>query len=299
GEIDQAFQHRFLAANRGPGGGRLISIFNYMLALAIVAKTGRLEHTRGAQPGDGAVQGGQLGHMLERCRGETGGGEEILLPAAMLGHVQHAAVGAHQCMLGRGGGRGERHVLELEGDYIHGGCEIGDRGGVLIIGDHYPISDLAGWRIRARRQRVHAIVHAPRRQRQHAPQLAAAEDADAGARQDRATHGSCSLCTLSACAARKSARRRRRLGRVTASCATANKAALRAPESPMAKVAVGTPLGICTIDNSESSPCSARLCTGTPSTGSNVWAATMPGKWAAPPAPAMITSRPRSAAVVA
>ena len=34
-------------------------------------------------------------------------------------------------------------------------------------------------------------------------------------------------------------------------------------------------------------------------TGSTVWAATMPGRCAAPPAPAMITSRPRSTAVVA
>ena len=38
--------------------------------------------------------------------------------------------------------------------------------------------------------------------------------------------------------------------------------------------------------------CSAALCTGTPSTGSMVCAATMPGRWAAPPAPAMITFRP-------
>ena len=35
---------------------------------------------------------------------------------------------------------------------------------------------------------------------------------------------------------------------------------------------------------------------GTPSTGSHVCAAIMPGRWAAPPAPAMITCTPRSAA---
>ena len=38
---------------------------------------------------------------------------------------------------------------------------------------------------------------------------------------------------------------------------------------------------------------SAFDCTGTPSTGSAVFAAVMPGRWAAPPAPAMMTSRPR------
>src|SRR6185295_741713 len=50
-----------------------------------------------------------------------------------------------------------------------------------------------------------------------------------------------------------------------------------------------------TIDSSESRPLSAALCTGTPITGSTVCAATIPGRWAAPPAPAMITSMPRAA----
>ena len=47
---------------------------------------------------------------------------------------------------------------------------------------------------------------------------------------------------------------------------------------------------------SESMPLSALDCTGTPKTGSAVLLAHMPGKWAAPPAPAIITSRPRPAA---
>ena len=36
--------------------------------------------------------------------------------------------------------------------------------------------------------------------------------------------------------------------------------------------------------------------TGTPITGSGVTEASMPGRWAAPPAPAMITCSPRPAA---
>ena len=57
----------------------------------------------------------------------------------------------------------------------------------------------------------------------------------------------------------------------------------------MARVPTATPLGICTIDSRLSRPDNERLCTGTPSTGSGVMAAIMPGRWAAPPAPAMIT----------
>ena len=69
-----------------------------------------------------------------------------------------------------------------------------------------------------------------------------------------------------------------------------------APASPMANVATGMPAGICTIDSSESSPPRCRLGTGTPSTGTIVLAASIPGRWAAPPAPAMIARSPRPAA---
>ena len=69
-----------------------------------------------------------------------------------------------------------------------------------------------------------------------------------------------------------------------------------APARPMASVATGTPAGIWTMDRSESTPRSAFDSTGTPRTGSGVFAAVMPGRCAAPPAPAMITPRPRPAA---
>ena len=61
----------------------------------------------------------------------------------------------------------------------------------------------------------------------------------------------------------------------------------------------GIPAGICTIECSESTPERARVCTGTPITGRVVSEATIPGRWAAPPAPAMITLKPRPAAASA
>ena len=45
------------------------------------------------------------------------------------------------------------------------------------------------------------------------------------------------------------------------------------PACPIAKVATGTPAGICTIESNESTPFSTRLSTGTPSTGNTVCAA--------------------------
>jgi hypothetical protein len=68
---------------------------------------------------------------------------------------------------------------------------------------------------------------------------------------------------------------------------------------PIASVPTGTPPGICAIESRLSSPDSALLSTGTPSTGSGVIAAAIPGRCAAPPAPAMISFSPRDFAPVA
>jgi len=84
-----------------------------------------------------------------------------------------------------------------------------------------------------------------------------------------------------------------------ASCAIANNAALAAPASPMAKVATGMPFGICTIDNKESWPLRYFDGTGTPRTGMVVFAANIPGRCAAPPAPAIMQHKPLVFAVTA
>src|SRR6478735_12315176 len=62
---------------------------------------------------------------------------------------------------------------------------------------------------------------------------------------------------------------------------------------PIATVATGMPPGIWTIDSRESMPSRYFSGTGTPITGSGVTEASMPGRWAAPPAPAMTTDSPR------
>jgi len=60
----------------------------------------------------------------------------------------------------------------------------------------------------------------------------------------------------------------------------------------IAIVATGQPRGICTIDNKLSKPLSFFVSIGTPITGKEDKDATMPGKWAEPPAPATITPKP-------
>ena len=61
----------------------------------------------------------------------------------------------------------------------------------------------------------------------------------------------------------------------------------------MAIVATGMPLGICTMESRESMPFKALLRMGMPITGRVVKAAAIPGRCAAPPAPAMTMPTPR------
>ena len=79
----------------------------------------------------------------------------------------------------------------------------------------------------------------------------------------------------------------------------AKSAAFVAPASPMAKVAVGIPAGIWTIERRESIPFKHLDLTGTPKTGMVVMEAVIPGKCAAPPAPAIMHFKPLDSAVFA
>ena len=157
------------------------------------------------------------------------------------------------------------------------------------------VGDLAGRRVVLGRERVDAVAEAAGGHGEHAAELAAAEHADGRRREEsaRSRERIAAHRTSAAISSRYACSFARSSGRDVARMATASSPALAAPDAPIATVATGTPFGICTIDSSESRPFSAALCTGTPITGSTVCAATMPGRCAAPPAPAMITSRPR------
>jgi hypothetical protein len=84
-----------------------------------------------------------------------------------------------------------------------------------------------------------------------------------------------------------------RAGSERARIAAASRAAFDAPALPIASAPTGMPAGICTIDSSESSPCSAFDWIGTPRIGNVVFDAMTPARCAAPPAPAMMILSPR------
>src|SRR5262245_1605516 len=205
------------------------------------------------------------------------------------------------------------NVLELEGDHIDRVGETLQRVFVLIGRHGRGAGDLRRRRVRIGAIDVAAIAEPRRRHRRHAAQLAAAHDADRRARRkDLAAIGAgegrrhhlrtgrahaLRPAGLSATAAVCFCRRWSSALAIFLSCSAnteaASSAALMAPASPIASVPTGMPAGICTMESRLSMPLSSRLSTGTPNTGSAVIEAVMPGRCAAPPAPAIITFKPR------
>src|SRR6202008_4175384 len=122
-------------------------------------------------------------------------------------------------------------------------------------------------------------------ERQHVPELPAAQNPDGHARVPffaavvfastpnarAAAFGSALARTRSVCASRYFRYASRTSGCFTPRIAAASKAALIAPALPTARVPTGTPPGICAIERSESSPRSVFDSTGTPSTGRTVF----------------------------
>src|SRR5204863_2654997 len=143
------------------------------------------------------------------------------------------------------------------------------------------------------------------RESEHVAELSTAEDADGHARLPfffaggGAMEGSGLARTRPVCSVRSFRKASRMAGYFAPRMAAARSAALTAPDLPMASVPTGTPLGICAMERSESRPLRAFDSTGTPRTGRTVFDAVIPGRCAAPPAPAMMTSMPRFSALEA
>src|SRR5690242_21934410 len=102
-------------------------------------------------------------------------------------------------------------------------------------------------------QHDHPISHSAGLQGEHSAQLTTAENAEGGARQNHERSGNLKLRMRCSWVRRNSDSRSASSESPTASMAIAKSAALPAPALPMAKVATGTPAGICTMESRERS----------------------------------------------
>ena len=296
-EIDEAFEDAGRVLQRAPGGDRIAAFRDLGLALAVIAKPAGLQHGRQAGQRDAV---GQLRRAVDRRvrRGrDLQRADEILFDQPVLRRLQHLRVGQDRLAPGEKGRGLRRHVLEFIGDDVDGAGKAAERGLVVICGAGAGVHHVKGAGILFRRIDVAAQSRAAPLQARACGQLPAAENADgrAGFRADRVLSALSSACaTALVCRLRQASSRLASLPSESASTAAASSAALIAPALPMASVPTGMPPGICMIESSESLPSSACVLIGTPNTGSGVSDAAMPGRCAAPPAPAMITLKPFS-----
>ena len=125
--------------------------------------------------------------------------------------------------------------------------------GIGVIGAGDAVHDIESGRVGRRRKDV-ALEAEPRRgQRQHAAELAAAQNPDRGfglQNRRRLAHAPSFGCsaTLSVWRCRQASSRLPSVGSLSASTLAASNAALTAPAGPMASVPTGTPGGICTME---------------------------------------------------
>jgi len=121
-------------------------------------------------------------HRRVRRRGNAELGDEILFDQAILRDLQNLRIGQHlpaPAEQGRGLGR---HVFEFVGDDVDRGGKPRQRPLIVIRSAGGERRHLEGAGVLLRRIDV-ALEAEPRRgKRQHAPELAAAENADGGAR---------------------------------------------------------------------------------------------------------------------
>src|SRR5690606_24240589 len=221
--------------------------------------------------------------------------EQALLDEAVLCGLDRARGRIDRRVPGGGLERGRRHVLDLDRQRVDLPRERFDGRNVAELGGHEPC-DLCTRRIGAAIEQHALDAERMAREREHSAELPGPDDADR--RQLHSdSRGSGFSSTAAVCCLRKRSSSAAMLSCLFARIAQAKRAALIAPGRPIASVPTGTPAGICAIDSSESMPFKAFERIGTPSTGRLVFAAVMPGRCAAPPAPAMMTSMPRDAAV--
>src|SRR5690606_1213456 len=288
------------------------------LSPAIVAAAGALHDEGDRQlPGQGLqpVRVFDLAHEAQRKAVRV---QPTLLPGAVLHHLDDVATGpdgdALRCRVQALG----RDLLDLEGEHVALEGELARPGRILELGAQAALDDRPGGAVGIRVEHGDAVAQVTRGQGHHAAELTAAEDAEGGAGEDGhvgrprcgvvaapAAMGPAALqssrweSTSSRRASRQAWRRSRSAASWRARMLAAWKAALMAPAFPMAWVPTGVPFGIWTIDISASTPARMVVGTGTPRTGRRVLLATIPGRCAAPPAPAMRTRSPRPAASVA
>ena len=187
-------------ADGAAGSRQLGGVAHAALPLAVVPEAGGLDDRRVADLLRHRIVGGSAGgaHGARRSRQRTPRrdrkprvAEELLFRAAILRRREHLGAGTHHAVTGGSRHRRAGQVLELEGQQVDAGGKRADRAGVVVAAHHFARRHLAGGRPALVGVYLHPVAKRRRRAGEHAPELAAAQDADGGPRQDRIRRGRC------------------------------------------------------------------------------------------------------------
>ena len=189
-----------------------------------------------------------------RSHGKTLIAQPVFLLDPVLHHGQDLSARAHRGMAGCGIERGQGDLLDLQRDHVAAARQVSSRAGIVPRAHKAGIHHKTGGARRVGVHYLHPVAQRTRSHGGHAAQLTTAQDADGRALNNRCHPGSSASSTSRLRACRQARSRLPSSGSLTARMATASNAALAAPGLPMARVATGTPLGICTMESRESIP---------------------------------------------
>ncbi len=256
-ERHERFEDTGLAADVAPCGFRIAAVLDRRLAFAVVAVTARLQHRRFADALDRCRQIARRGDRGKRRGTDAEAGDEVFLGKPILRNRQDFRIRQNRNARGKKRRGLRRHVLEFISDDVDIGGKAVERFGVGVIGPRRAIDDIE--RRRVGRGREHVTLEAEPRccQRQHAAELAAAENADGragfehgrgGVRRWAHAPSFGASATAAVWFARQVSSRLPSAGSLSANMLAARSAALIAPARPIASVPTGTPGGICTME---------------------------------------------------
>jgi hypothetical protein len=154
------------------------------LPFAIIAEAGRLEDETAGGLDFGRHLRGASRLLIWRHR-DAEIANEALFDQAVLRHGECRGTGTQRLQAGEDLGGAGRDVLELVGDDVDLSGEGGERRLVVIGGDGLVRGDLEGRALRIGTVDVGPEAEAGGGQRQHAAELAAAEDADGRVERER------------------------------------------------------------------------------------------------------------------
>src|SRR6185312_3242250 len=184
-ESDKSLKHRLLLPDSFPCLAGLIGAANRELPFAVVAESGRFQHSRQAQLLHRHLQLGDAPDSAKRSYRQARVAKESFLPQPVLCDMKNVAAGTNRSKFGSSGRGGGRDVFKLKRYCGNAAREVADRVQIVIGSCYLPVRHLARRRVLVRRKRMDAVAHSPCCHGKHASELPAAEYADSAAGKDR------------------------------------------------------------------------------------------------------------------